>query len=149
MLKRCFAYIRSEVGSRGHRDALKVLQDAAVCRRVLKFLAQAGQSDGVGVHAAAAARGAGSVGPAPAPTSTSRAVTSKSLKLLTWNVAGASVSRQAPELFTPYDKLPLLKHEIVDRWAPDIFTLQECVTEEALPGFAEEYKLVGAEYVEV
>ena len=71
------------------------------------------------------------------------------MKLLTWNVAGASVSRQAPELFEPLDKLPLVKHEIVDRWAPDIFTLQECVTAEALPGFAEEYNLVGAEYVEV
>ena len=37
MLRRCFAFLRNEVGSRGHRDVLKVLQDATACRRVLKF----------------------------------------------------------------------------------------------------------------
>ena len=41
-LKSCFAYLRSEAGCQGHRDALKVLDDSGRCRHMLQLLCGVG-----------------------------------------------------------------------------------------------------------
>ena len=141
-LKTCFGYLRAEVGRRGHRDALKVLEEPAVCKRVLRLLCGSGSDAAAGADEVSFGARGGSSQLVPASTR-------MALKVLTWNIAGASMSRQAPSSFTPLDKLPLIVNELLGRWLPDVFALQECAEESALPGLADVYALVGAAYVEV
>jgi len=142
VLKTCFGHLRNEVGRRGHRDALKVLEEPAACKRVLRLMCctGVGASAGVGGVSSGALGGSSQLVPAS---------TRMALKVLTWNIAGATTSRQAPPSFTPLDKLSLIVSELLGRWLPDVFALQECTMEGALPGLGDVYKLVGAAYIKV
>jgi endonuclease/exonuclease/phosphatase family metal-dependent hydrolase len=70
------------------------------------------------------------------------------LKVVTWNIAGSSVSCQAPSGFVTRDKLTFVVAEVL-RWGADLVTLQECVSSNSLAGLDVKYVLVGAEWVDV
>ena len=139
-LKMCFSHLRGEVCGRGQRDVLKLLTTEAACRKVLRLLAS-GSLEGMGDVTQ------GGVPRMPVEEA-AQSVAGGRLKLLTWNLAGKSVSREAPDSFTFADKLSIVVSEIA-RWSPDIFTLQECVSEDPVAGLGDAYELVGVAWAEV
>ena len=116
---------------------LRVLDDESACRRALKYLCCDAVAADMAIDSANE----------PVVSEAVPVASRMSLKVLTWNIAGESTSRQAPSSLTSLDKLPLITHELLDRWLPDVFTLQECPSRESLPGLAGTFRLVGAENV--
>ena len=138
-----FASLRSEADRSGSRDVLLQLKNKAECVQRLELLCAAQVVDDESVL----------------PRSTAPSGTSKSareiavsdfqpLKVLTWNIAGASKSGSAPESFSMEDKMAAVQQEIVGRWLPDIVALQECVNEFALAGMLNVYDFLGAAAVD-
>ena len=88
-MKNCFGFLRNEVACRGSRDVLRVLDDESACRRALKYLCCDDVAAGMPIDSAHEH--------ASAAVSERVPVASRmSLKVLTWNIAGDSTSRQAP-----------------------------------------------------
>ena len=138
-LKMGFSHLRSEACGRGQRDVLKLLTTEAPCRKVLRLLVASNSGGPCDVTQGARQH-------VPVEEAAQTAVPDR-LKLLTWNLAGRSVSREAPDSFTFADKLSVVVSEIA-RWSPDIFTLQECVSKDPVVGVGDAYELVGVAWAE-
>jgi len=134
-LGNCFSVLRSEADKSGDRDVLHQLLTDTGCWLLLDALS--------------AQR---AVEPTPVPVDVLQPTAAKvvevtsfqPLKILTWNIRGRDKSSLAPKAFTVEDKMVAVQLEICSRWKPDLFALQECVSQEPLPQFAGKYRLVGA-----
>ena len=149
-LRTAFAYMRGEVGGQGRRDVLGLLGDEAECLHLLRLLcpevpvAEGDRLEVSGPATVALQR----VADRRAGTEEVAAPLRMALKVVTWNIAGSSVSCQAPSGFVIRDKLAFVVAEVL-RWGADLVTLQECVSSNPLAGLDVKYVLVGAEWVDV
>jgi hypothetical protein len=131
-LVRIFDRLRAGADGSGKRDVLLCLSSLEDCVELLKLAAQE------------------PVPSLPVPSALPKVASSFSsadasfhFKLLSWNIAGHSVSLQCPLDWSLADNMCAIVFEI-GRWAADVIVLQECVSEAALAGMPVELCLVGA-----
>ena len=140
-LRSVFATFRRGCDAFGTRDVLKLLVSEQDCKDLLRALT----SPPPNVEEAAAGGGPQVVTGARAGEEEETAVRGgRVLRALTWNISAATeqVSVEAPSSWTPADNLGKALGE-VSRLCPDLVALQECPSEERLPGLDGTYALAG------